>query len=39
MTSHESGYPMFKHAHVEEPHMWKVRDSPAQPQHPPLTFA
>jgi len=25
MASHESGYPMFKHAHVEEPNMWKAR--------------
>lgn len=25
LTSHESGYPMFKHAHIEEPHIWKAR--------------
>ena len=28
LTSHESGYPMFKHAHIEEPHIWKARTVP-----------
>ena len=25
LASHESGYPMFKHAHIVEPHIWKAR--------------